>query len=518
MKKSIIARIGAVAGAAIMLASATAGAAELKMGTKLDLGTLDPHFFASFPTGTSHSHLYDRLINRDSNLTLKPGLAQSWTATGPKTWEIELRKGVTFHDGSAFDAEDVAATFRRIPDVPNSPNSFARYVRHFEKVEIVSPHLIRIHTKVPVPQLPRDMSQVVVISSEQENATTQEFNSGKAAIGTGPYKLVEWKKGQHMKMVRNDNYWGEKPEWEKVTEVVLVNGGARTAALLSGDVDVINYVPVADMKNIKASSKLKLVTGPIARFHYIAMDSNRDPTPHVSAGGKNPLKDARVRKAMSLAINRTAIVDRILNGVGMPASQILPPSFAGGNKDLKVDPYDPAAAKKLLADAGYPDGFEMTFHATNGRYPADVEIAQAVAQMWTKIGLKVEVDAMSRTIFFPKATKFEFSVYTAQYGSPVNLNMAVGMLHSRMKEKGLGNGNRARYSNAEVDKNLDAALVETDQDKINQLTSKAIGAAMAETGIIPLYYPGFAVALRSDLGVEIDAEGRNTAMRVSAAK
>ena len=506
----------AIAAASLFALSTTVQAADLRIGTKLELQTLDPHFFASFPSAQSHGHIYDRLIETDKNLALVPRLAESWTAIDDKTWELKLREGVKFHDGSDFDAEDVAASVRRIPWVPNSPNSFSRTVRYIQSVEAVSPTLIRMHTSEPVPQLPRDMSGVIIISSEFEKASTQDFNDGKAAIGTGPYKLVKWNQGQDLQLTRNDNYWGDKPAWENVTEVVLPNDGARTAALLSGDVDLIDYVPVEDLESIGSNKDFNLVTAPIARIHYIAVDSARDESPHVSAAdGKNPLKDARVRKALSLAINRKAIVERLLHGVGEPAGQVLPATFEGGAQDAEVDPYDPDAARTLLKEAGYEEGFEMTFHATNGRYPADVEIAQAIAQMWSQIGLTVNVEALARTIFFPKATNFEFSIYTAQYGDNTNLRMATSMLHSRNEEQGLGNGNRSRYSNVMVDENLDAAWLESDNDKVNELTGKAIGIAMAEHGLIPLFYPGFAVAGTNNLAIEIRADARVYAMDIN---
>jgi peptide/nickel transport system substrate-binding protein len=205
-------------------------------------------------------------------------------------------------------------------------------------------------------------------------------------------------------------------------------------------------------------------------------------------------------------------------GLGAPAGQLLPPSFAGSSKNLSVDPYDPGTARKLLKEAGYENGFEITFHATNGRYPADVEIAQACAQMWSRIGIKVNVEALARTIFFPKATKYEFSIYTAQYGSNTNLDLAISMLHTREKEKGMGAGNRARYSNKEVDKYLEAANIEVDTAKSNALVSKAIEIAIGEHGLIPLYNPGFAVAAKKGLQVRIRANARNTAMQVEPAK
>jgi peptide/nickel transport system substrate-binding protein len=510
--------VSVIIAAIVALLAVSVHAADLRLGTSYELATLDPHFFASFPSGTSHGHIFDRLINLSESLKMQPGLIESWRNIDDTTWEFKLRKGVKFHDGSAFDAEDVIATMERIPEVKNSPNPFTRFVRRVVKVETPDPHTLIMKTKAPAPTLPYDLSSVCVISAEYKNATTKDFNDGKAAVGTGPYKLVEWKQGQALKLKRFEDYWGKKPAWEHVSEIPLPNASARMAALLSGDVDAINFVPVEDFDTVKKHKDFSLYQGPIARLHYIAMDSGRVPTPHVSAGGKNPLSDARVRKALSLALNRTAIVERLLLGLGTPASQLLPLSFAGSSKKLSVDPNNPEAAKKLLAEAGYPNGFELTFHATNGRYPADVEIAQACAQMWSRIGIKANVEALARTIFFPKATKYEFSIYTAQYGSNTNLDLAVSMLHTRIKEKGLGAGNRARYSNKEVDKHIDAALQEVDTEKSNALVSKAIEIAIGEHGLIPLYNPGFAVATKKGLHANIRADARNTAMQIEPAK
>ncbi len=502
--------------AALVLAAAGAQAQELTIGTKLEVSTLDPHFFASFPSGQSHSYLYDRLVALDDDLNLVPGLTESWQALDDTTWEFRLRQGVTFHDGSAFDAEDVVATFNRIPTVPDSPNSFTRYVRPITEVEVVDDHTLRFHTEQPTPQLPRFLSNVVVIAAETELATTKDFNDGIAAIGTGPYKLDEWRRGEKLILERFDDYWGAAPRWEQVEEVTLANDGARTAALLSGDVDVIDYVPVADLPRLRDDDDFSVFTKPIARIHYVHMDSSRVPTPHVDAGDdSNPLADARVRKALSLAINRAAIVDRLLLGMGVPASQMLPSSFAGASENLAVDPYDPQAARSLLAEAGYGDGFTMTFHATNGRYPADVEIAQALAQMWTRIGLTVQVEALARTIFFPRATDYEFSIYTAQYGTETNLDMLMSMLHSRNTDLGLGTGNRARYVNETADALIQEAMITTDDAARNALIAQALETVFGEHGLIPLYWPSFAVAARTGLDVAVRANARNTAMRIT---
>ena len=221
----------------------------LKVGTSYELTTLDPHFFAAFPTGTSHSYIYDRLVNEATDTKLIPGLADSWKAIDKTTWEFKLRKGVKFHDGSDFNADDVIATFARIPNVPDSPNSFTKYVSPIVSVDTPDPYTLIIKTKEPTPTLPRMFTNVIIIRAEDKDRTTAEFN--KQAIGTGPYKVVEWKRGESLIMESFDDYWGGKPEWDRVEEIVLTNASSRVAALLAGSVDAINFVPVADVQRLR---------------------------------------------------------------------------------------------------------------------------------------------------------------------------------------------------------------------------------------------------------------------------
>lgn len=517
MKRAVMSRLmpALFAGAALLAAPAEHGLAQdLTIGSKLELTSLDPHFFASFPAQSSHTYLYNRVVGLDNDLNLVPELAERWEPTDDGNWRFFLRKGVKFHDGTDFDADDLVATIKRIPWVPNTTNSLVKYVRAITDVVVEDSHTVLVKTDKPSPGLPRDFSHVVVVPAEAVEQSTESFNDGNV-VGTGPYRLVEWRRGESLILERFEDYWGEKPHWQTVDERVLGNDGARVAALLSGDVDAINYTPVEDLKRLQSSPDFNVMSGALARVHYVHMDSNREPTPHVQAeGDDNPLKDARVRKALSLAINREAIIDRLLLGLGEPAGQMLPKSFAGSSANVDVDPYDPEQAKQLLAEAGYPDGFKLLFHATNERYPADVEIAQAVAQMWARIGLDVDVEALARTIFFPKASDYEFSVYTAQYGADANLDMMMSMLHSWDPDQGLGNGNRARYSNSEVDRLIGLAAAELDATKRQQHLQKVSETAMGEHAVIPLYYPAFVVTTRKGLEAEIQANGRFTAMHV----
>jgi peptide/nickel transport system substrate-binding protein len=398
-------------------------AQNLVLGTKLELNTLDPHFFAAFPTGSSHEYLYDKLVILDDKLKVTPSLAQSWKLIDDLTWEFRLRKGVSFHDGSPFTADDVLFTVDRVPNVPNSPNSFSQFTRGIEKVTKVDDHTIVVRTKAPNPMLLNDFANIWIISAKAaKGATTADFNSGKAAIGTGPYKLVEWVNGERLVVERNGRYWGPKPHWAKVTETVIAKDPTRLAALLSGQVDAIDAVPIPDLERLRKEGKFALYRGAAALVHYVALDSARDVSPFVTAkDGKalatNPLKDPRVRKALSLAINRDLIARRVMEGSALPASQLLPVEYPGASKSLRPDPHDPAKAQALLKEAGWGEGFRIVLHATADRYPNDSSVAQAIAQMWTRIGLKAEVETLPGAVFFTRASKQEFSAFAAQYGA-----------------------------------------------------------------------------------------------------
>jgi peptide/nickel transport system substrate-binding protein len=504
--------------AALVAAAVPATAEKITVGTKWELTTLDPHFFNGFPSASSHPYIYDKLINTDANVNLRPGLALSWKPIGKTTWEFKLRKGVKFHDGSDFDAADVVATFNRIPKVPNSPNSFNQFIRAIVETKVIDPHTIHLITDAPAPVLPVDLSNVHIISDKYENASTDDFNRADAAVGTGPFTVVEWKRGEGLKLKRFEGYWEGPSVWSEVHERVLAKDSPRVAAFLAGEVDVIDYVPVQDVQRMRKDPKIEVFQGPVGRIHYIGMDSLRDVSPFVSAKDgsklpKNPLKDARVRKALSLALNRELLIGKLLDGVGEPAAQFLPSSFPGASSKLKPDAHDPAGAKKLLAEAGYKDGFALTLHATNGRYPADKELAQAIGQMWARIGLKISVEAISRTIFFPKATKHEFSVYTAQYGSTEMTRQLSSLIYTRGISKGKGNGNRARYSNKAVDAAIDAARVELDPAKRAAHLARANELCVADMGYIPLYHPGLIFAARKGIQVEVRADGHGNAFQ-----
>lgn len=502
-------------------AFADAGPA-LRIGTKLELNTLDPHFFNGFPQASSHSLIYDALLLLDDKLRPEPALATTWKNIDDLTWEFELRKNVKFHDGTPFTADDVIATLARVPKVPNSPNPFTQFTRTIVKTEVIDPHRIRFHTDAPNPTLHMDMARVFIVQQKFATASTEDFNTGKAAIGTGPYKLVEWVNSDHLVVERNDGYWGHKQPWARVTEKVIKSDAGRIAALLAGDVDAIDEIPAVDLPRVRDDKRFHVATGPAATVQYIAMDAVREKSPFISAkDGQpplkgNPLSDPRVRKALSLAINRKLIVDRLLDGLATPASQFLPAMFDGTSTKLKVDPYDMKKAKALLTEAGYGNGFKITLHSTADRYPKDKDIAQAVAQGWTRLGLEVEVQAMPGTVFFAQASKQEYSVFMAQYGTEEALIAPRVLVHTT---GGIyGSANRTRFSDPELDALIEKAQTEMNGAKRKKYVQEAIEASMDKQAIIPVLFPSWLMGSKSGVTITPRPDRRFNALMMKPAK
>jgi peptide/nickel transport system substrate-binding protein len=485
----------ALAATVLPLFAAVATAADLTIALGTDVTATDPHYHNLTPNNNVASHIFGYLVERNEKSQPVPGLATEWKTIDPTTWEFKLRKGVKFHDGSDFTAADVVASIERVPKVPNSPSPFTAYTKQIQKIEVVDPYTIRFKTAQPYPLMPSDMTQIAIINKAFANASTDDFNSGKAAIGTGPYKLVKFTKGDRIELARNEAYWGGKTPWDKVTLRIITQDAARVAALLAGDVQVIENVPTADVAKLKADKKLAIFRQTSDRLMYVHMDSDRNVTPTVTAkDGKpldrNPLKDARVRKALSKMINRQAIVERVMEGEAVPAGQVVPDFLFGATKALKVEPFDPEGGKKLLAEAGYPDGFEITLYATNNRYVNDAKIAQAIAQMWTRAGVPTKVIAMPSATFFPQATELKFSVLLVGWstGTGESSSSLKALLMTYNKDKGYGTANRGRYSNPKVDALTEDALQLVDDVKREAYLQRAAELAINDTGIIPLHF------------------------------
>jgi peptide/nickel transport system substrate-binding protein len=484
---------------ALVAGSAPAMAAELSVAMGADVTSIDPHFHNLTPNNNVAEHIFETLITKDARSKLKPALAESWRTVDDLTWEFKLRRGVKFHDGGDFTAQDVAFTLDRVPNVPNSPSSFATYSKQITEKIIVDPYTIRFKTATPYPLMPTDMSTIFIVSARAaKGATTEDFNSGKATIGTGPYKYVRYAKGDRIELARNDAYWGAKgtqAAWDKVTLRIIAADPSRVAALLAGDVRAIENVPTADLARIAKSSDLTLYRTVSHRLMYLHLDSNRERTPFVTdkAGkplDKNPLKDVRVRRAISKAINRQALVERVMEGAAVSTGQLMPEGLFGYTGALKPEAYDVEGAKRLLAEAGYPDGFAITLHAPNNRYVNDEQVAQAIAQLLSRAGIATKVDAMPSSVFFSRGSKLEFSLLLAGWGSDTAeaSSPLKALLATFDAQKGMGAANRGRYSNPKMDDMLTQALAIVDDAKRERMLQQATEIAVGDLGIIPLYH------------------------------
>ena len=492
------------------LALSAAAAEELRIGLLAEPTSLDPHFHNLTPNDSALSHVYERLVMPDEKGNIQPALAQSWSQLNATTWRFRLRGDVLWHDGKPFTADDVVFTFERAVSVPGSPSSYASAVRG-RAIRKVDDLTLEITTAKPDPLLLNNLARVMIVSrAAGRGAKTDDYNSGRAAIGTGPYKFSDFIRGERLTVIRNDAYWGGKPKWDKITLKPLGEDQARVAALVSGDVDIIEDVPTALLGRLKDDPKVELVQAVTQRVIYLHMDQFRDSTPFITARDgsaiANPLRDKRVRLALSKAINRDAIVARVMAGAAIPAGQFLAGGFFGTSASIKPTAYDPDGAKKLLAEAGLPLGFKLTLHAPAGRYTNDVKVAEAIAQMLQRSGIDTTVVTMQPAQFFARATSGdkgapEFSVILAGRSSGTGdvSDSLSALVHSVNPASGAGAANRGRYSNPDVDTLIEAAQSTLDTQQRSELLMQASVLAIAEAAIIPIYYPVQTWALRKGL-------------------
>jgi peptide/nickel transport system substrate-binding protein len=475
----------------LALAAGGASAQTLTMGVRGGPESLDPHYSALGPHAEAAKHIFDTLVWSGDDLQIEPGLATSWTPVDADTWEFKLREGVKFHDGSGFDAEDVKFSVERIPIV-TGPTTTTIYVRRVASMEIVDPHTILMHTDGPAATLPYDFVRLFIVSSEAAadystlETAAEGFNSGKAAIGTGPYKLVSWEPKGDLVLDRFDDYWRGKGPWEKVIRKEIPNDSSRLAALKAGQVDVINYVSSVDYLALQKDASVEAVIGDSVYVMNLQLDQ-REETPLVRAKDgskldKNPLRDLKVRQAIDLSIDRQTMVDIVLEGLGKPANQMMPPGFFGSNTSIPMPEHNVERGKALLADAGYPDGFEMDLYCTADRLPGDGAICQGLGQMFSQIGIKTNVNAISKTVYFPAQARLEYSVFMNGWGTLTGeASYTLGSLaHSNNPDVKLGAFNRIEYHNEKVDELLQFGATELDADKRRAAYEEAMALTMAD--------------------------------------
>jgi peptide/nickel transport system substrate-binding protein len=483
-----------------------AGAETLTIGLSSDVTSIDPQWNNSGPNVSLSTHLFEPLTLTDRNGRLIPGLATSWRAVDPLTWEFKLRPGVKFHDGSDLTADDVVFSIERPKTLQGSPASFASFVRPITEVVAVDKLTVRIRTAAPHVLVPYDLNSIFIVSKKATLAagSSADFDAGRSAIGTGPFKLVAFKRGDRVELTRNDGYWGTRPVWDKVTFRMVSNDAARIAALLSGDVDVIENVPTADVAKIAADARFTVDRQTSWRTIFWHMDQYRDVTPFATDKSgkplaKNPFKDTRVRLAISKAINRDAIVSRVMEGLAVPASNLVSPGIFGHNPAIKVEAYDPAGAKRLLAEAGYPDGFDLTLHAPNNRYVNDARIAETVAALLSRIGITTKVETQPWASYLPHARAGEYTMALVGWGSSLGDNTIKNHLATVDEKKGYGAWNFGRSSNPEVDKLLDRDFTLFD-DKAREEAARSIAAlALKDNPVIPMHHEIVTWAMKKGL-------------------
>jgi len=499
---------GRLAGAAIraalvMACAAPASAQTLTIGVQRETVSLDPHFSLLNPSVAAARHMFDTLAHPDERQRMRPGLAVEWAVISPTEWEYRLRPNVRFHDGTPFTAEDVAVSLKRAATLPRTVGGMASMTRQVTSIRVVDPLTIRLGTNTPFPLMTEHLSVVPIVSRAAAEVTTEEFNAGKGVIGTGPFRFVAWTRGASLQLARNDAWWGPAPAWRDVTIRLIANEGARVAALMAGSVDAIESVPPTSLGTLRERSDLHVVSATSNRVSYLVPNFQPDANPQATdASGnplpRNPFADQRVRRAVSLAMNRQAITERVLEGQAIPAAQLLPDTFPSTSQTLRPEAQDTDKARALLADAGYPDGFNLVLYAPRDRGASDVKVSETVAQMLTRIGIRTTVDAVPYAVFQPRFNRSEFALAYRSWGTETGEgSMALrSVLGTRDPVRAWGIINGGRYSNPRVDALLTEALATMDATARGARVAQATEIAIGDLGVIPLHYDIVSWALR----------------------
>ncbi|GAA5088186.1 MAG: ABC transporter substrate-binding protein [Alcaligenaceae bacterium] len=519
--------------------ASTAFAQTLKIGLASEPTAVDPHYHQTTPNEALISHIFEPLVRMSPDMELQPALAKSWEPTDDTTWTFKLDEKATFSNGDPFTANDVVLSFCRILHNETAIGSgLMNVARRIQAIQVQDDKTLQIKTSVPYPLLPNELARVPMIWNgvvQHENLRfdpenncgvtsawpdVNAFNKGDLVVGTGPYTLKSYVKGTGIELERNENYWGEKPDWKNVRMTAVPSAGPRLTGLLAGDFDLIENPAARDLKRITDSGFGHTIK-PSVRVMFFQLDVGRDQSPLVkSPKGDNPLQNQKVRQAMSLAIDRKAIVERIMDGVAEPANQYIPVGMFGSITDAPALEYNPKKAKELLAEAGYPDGFELTLSATNDRYINDAQLTQAVAQYLSRIGIKTNVDTMTRSVYFPKRAKREFSVALGGWGSETGeaANFLQYWVTTTNKDLGVGGSNYGGYSNPELDNKFLEAIRTLDDNKRSELLQQAVQLSLDDMAHIPLHFESGVWAFRKGINYVGRADQRTMATHATIAE
>ncbi|PKO70131.1 MAG: ABC transporter substrate-binding protein [Betaproteobacteria bacterium HGW-Betaproteobacteria-16] len=492
-----------------MVAMGAASAQTIRIGNQGDALSMDPHSLNESLQLSVTGNVYEPLVGRDKNLNLVPALAASWKQSSPTVWRFELRKNVKFHDGSPFTADDVLFSFARAAGDGSDMRSYTNDVKEVRKV---GDHVVEIETKAPFPILPDVISLLYIMSKKwsEENQATRPVDRRKGvenaasfrANGTGPFRLRERQPNVKTSFVRNGNYWGKiEGNVLNVEYTPIGNDATRVAALLSGQVDVIEPVPLQDVARINASGKSKVMQGPELRTIFLGMDQKRDELLYSSVKGKNPFKDKRVRQAFYQAIDINGIQRTVMRGAANPTALMVGPGINGFDDAMnKRLPYDTEAAKKLLAEAGYPNGFEVGMNCPNDRYVNDGAICQAVAASLARAGIKVNLQAETKGTYFPKILKRDTSFYLLGWTpGTYDSHNALNALMRCVDDKGSGQFNLGSYCNPKVDELTLQIQSETDKAKRDAMIKEAFKLHADDIGHLPLHQQALAWGVASNV-------------------
>jgi len=478
------------------------GAQTIRIANQGDALSLDPHSLNESLQLSVTQNVYETLTGRNKDLSLAPLLATSWKQTSPTVWRFELRKGVQFHDGTPFTADDVLFSFARAAGEGSDMNSYTNDIKEVRKS---GDYVVEIETKDPFPILPDVVSQVAIMSKKwcEANQAVKPVDRRKGienaasfrANGTGPFRVRERQPNVRTTFARNGNYWGKiEGNVQEVIFTPIANPATRVAALLSGEVDVMEPIPVQDIARVNASPNARAITGPELRTIFLGMDQKRDELLYSSVKGKNPFKDKRVRQAFYQAIDINAIQRTVMRGASRPTALMVGPGINGylAEQDKRL-PYDTEGAKKLLADAGYPNGFEVTLNCPNDRYVNDGQICQSVAASLARIGVKINLATETKGTYFPKILRRDTSFYLLGWTpSTYDAHNALNALMACVDDKGAGQFNLGSYCNPKVDELTRKIQSETDKTKRNAMIKEAFDLHAADVGHIPLHQQSLA--------------------------
>jgi peptide/nickel transport system substrate-binding protein len=498
-----------VAAAAVLSAlgavSLVASAQTIRIANQGDALSLDPHSLNESLQLSVTANAYETLVGRNKDLSLAPLLATSWKQSSPTVWRFELRKGVQFHDGTPFTADDVVFSIARGKGEGSDMKASLSDIKEVRKIDA---HTVEIETTGPQPILPDALTTFSIMSKKwcEENKAVQPVDRRKGienaasfkANGTGPYRVRERQPNVRTVFERNAKYWGKiEGNVQEVIFTPIANPSTRVAALVSGEVDVMEPVPLQDIGRINASPNSRVIVGPELRTIFLGMDQKRDELLYSNVKGKNPFKDKRVRQAFYQAIDIAGIQRTVMRGASRPTALMIGPGINGWTEDQdKRMPYDVEAAKKLMAEAGYPQGFEVTMNCPNDRYVNDGQVCQAVAANLARINVKINLAAETKGTYFPKILRRDTSFYMLGWTpTTYDAHNALASLMACPDDKGAGQFNLGAYCSPQVDGLTKQILSEIDKSKRNDLIKQAFKVHSDDIGHLPLHQQSLAWGL-----------------------